>query len=168
MARHPQQNLGIPQLPMALLAIYTIGLLLITSEGKRWAMTAICLHTPYMFMIPLKVKSTERVIQAYLSGILANTIRSVAILSDVGTEFKNKVLNEVCHQLGIKRLFSNPNPPQGNAKVENVNNFLKITLTKFLNRSELEQDELILFACYCYNIFPGSNTTKSLFFLMFG
>ena len=24
------------------------------------------------------------------------------------------------------------------------------------------------FACYCYNIFPGSNGTESQFFLMFG
>ena len=26
----------------------------------------------------------------------------------------------------------------------------------------------IIFACYCYNIFPSSNSTKSLFLLMFG
>ena len=52
--------------------------------------------------------------------------------------------------------------------MENVHNFLKRTLTKFLDNSNLKLDELPPFACYCYNIFPGSNGTESLFFLIFG
>ena len=115
----------------------------------------------------MKEKSTENVIQAHLSGILAHEGRSVVILSDNGIEFKNKVLNETYNQLGIKRLFSNLFHPQGNAIVENVHNFLKWTLTKFLKHIVLECDKLLPLTCYCYNIFPGSNSTESPFFLMF-
>ena len=60
-----------------------------------------------------------------MSGLLANKGRSVAILSDNGTEFKNKILNEICNQLGIEMLFSSLFHPQGNAKMENVHNCLK-------------------------------------------
>ena len=42
-------------------------------------------------------KAAENVAQTYLSGILVHKGRSVVILSDNGTEFKNKVLNEVCN-----------------------------------------------------------------------
>ena len=129
------------------------------------ALTAICLPTSYMFAILMKEKSAEDGVQANLSGILAHKGGGVAILSDNGTVFKNKVLNEVCDQIGTKRLFSNPFYPQGKAKVENVHNFLKWTLTKFLESSDLEWDELLPFTCYCYNIFPS---TESPFFLMFG
>ena len=122
----------------------------------------------YVFAVPIKERSAENVVQAYLSGILAHKGGTVAILSDDAIEFKNKVLNEVCDQLGIKRLFSNPFHPQGNSKVENVHNFIKRTLTKFLVNSDLEWDELLPFPCYCYNIFPGRNGTESPFFLMFG
>ena len=73
-----------------------------------------------------------------------------------------------CEQLGINRLFSNSVHPQGNAKMKNVHNFLKRTLTKFLDNSGLEWDELLPFTCYCYNIFPGCNGTKYPFFFMFG
>ena len=111
--------------------------------------------------------SAENAVQVYLSGILAHKGGSVAILSDNGTEVKNKVLNKVCDQLGIKRLFSNLFHQKDNAKVENVHNFLKRTLTKFLDSSHLAWDELP-FACYCYNIFPGSNGPECPFFLMFG
>ena len=88
---------------MAVLEIDTLGHLPVTSKGNRWALTAICLHTSYVFTFLMKEKSAENVVQAYLSGILVHKGRSVAILSDNGTEFKNKVLNEACNQLGIKR-----------------------------------------------------------------
>ena len=126
MAWYPQQHLVIPQSPMAVLAIDTIGCLPIPSNGNRWSLTAICLHTSYMFAILMKEKSAENV-QAYLFGILDHIGRSVAILSDNGTEVKNKVLNEVCDQLAINRLFSIPFNPQGNAKMENTHNLLRRT-----------------------------------------
>ena len=50
----------------------------------------------------MKAKSAENTVLAYLSGILAHRDGSVAIFSGNGTEFNNKVLNEVCDQLGIK------------------------------------------------------------------
>ena len=71
-----------------------------------------CFHTSYMFVVLMKEKSAENVIQACFSGILAKKGGSVAILPDNGTEFKNKVVNEACDQLRIKRLFSNPFHPK--------------------------------------------------------
>ena len=44
-----------------------------------------------MFAVLMKDKSAENVVQVYLSGILAHKDASVPILSDNGTEFKNKV-----------------------------------------------------------------------------
>ena len=58
----------------------------------------------------MKGNSAENIVQAYLSGILANKCESVAMLSDNGTGFKNKVLNEVCDQLGIKGYFATHSP----------------------------------------------------------
>ena len=47
----------------------------------------------------MKETLVENVVQAYSSGILAHKGGCVAILSDNGTEFENKVLNEACDQL---------------------------------------------------------------------
>ena len=96
MARYPQQHIEVPKVPMAVPAMDTIGHLPITSNGNRWALMAICLHISYVFEVPIKEKSAEYVVQAYLSNIHTHKGGSVAILSDNGTEFKNKVLNEVC------------------------------------------------------------------------
>ena len=68
----------------------------------------------------------------------------------------------------MKRLYSNPFHPKRNLRIQNVHNFFKRTLTKFLDSSNLEWDELLPFACYCYNIFSGSNGAEPPFYLMFG
>ena len=88
---------------------------------------AVPLYQNCLWMI--RDKSAENALQGYLSGILAYKGRCVTILSDNGMRFKNKILTETCNQLGIKRLFSKPFHPQGNAKVENVHKVLEGTLT---------------------------------------
>ena len=50
---------------------------------------AICMYISYVFARPIKEKSTENVVQAYLSGIFTHKGSSISILSDNGTEFKN-------------------------------------------------------------------------------
>ena len=104
----------------------------------------------------------------YLSNIFAPKEGSMANLSDNGTEFKNTALNEAYNQLGIKRIFSNLFHLQGNSRIKNMHNLLKRTLTTFLESGDLEWNEMLPFAFYCYNIFPRSNETEPPFFLMFG
>ena len=50
---------------------------------------AVCLHTSYVFVIPMRRKSAENVVQFYLSGILVQKSGSVSKVGDNGTEFKN-------------------------------------------------------------------------------
>ena len=72
-----------------------------------------------------EVKSTKKAVQTYLSDILANKRQKYSNTSYNGTDFKNKAPNEACSKLGMKKLLSNQLHPQGNARVENVHNFLK-------------------------------------------
>ena len=71
---------------MAVLAIGTIDHLKVMSKGNRLALTVVCLHTSYLFTVPMKEKSAENVNQAYLSGILANKGESIEILSGNGAK----------------------------------------------------------------------------------
>ena len=80
----------------------TIARLPVTSKGHCYALTAICLHMLLIFSIPLKDKSAQHIVHAYLTHILAKVGGSCVILSDDGTEFCNKSLITTCDQLGIK------------------------------------------------------------------
>ena len=115
----------------------------------------------------MKEKLAENIVQTSLSGIVAHKGGIIVILGDNDTLFTNTVLTAACQNIGIKRLYSKPFHPKGNLRIENVYNFLKRRHTKFLDSSNLEWDELIPTACYCYNIFPSSNETEPLFYLMY-
>ena len=89
-------------------------------------------------------------------------------LLDNGSELKNSQMNTILKQLGIKHRYSNPYRPQGNSRIENIHNFLKITLTKFLSSLDAEWDKVLPFACYCFNSTPTSDDLESPFFLIHG
>ena len=62
-----------------------------TSKGKKYALTVICMLTGYVFCIPLKTKTAEEVLQAYIDNVYSKFGGSLKILRDNGTEFKNKI-----------------------------------------------------------------------------
>ena len=68
----------------------------------------------------------------------------------------------------MKHIHSNPYQPQGNSRIENVHNFLKRTLTKFLSSLDAKWDKVLPFACYCFNSTPTSDDLESPFFLIHG
>ena len=77
-------------------------------------------------------------------------------------------MNAVLTQLGIKHIFSNPYRPQGNSHIENIHNFLKRMLTKFLSSSDAGWDKILPCACYCFNTTPTADDLESPFFLIHG
>ena len=75
---------------------------LMSQQGYRYTLTVICMHTSYVFCIPLKSKTAEEVVLAYLCHVYSKFGGSEKILSDNGTEFKNKLFEEVADQLGVE------------------------------------------------------------------
>ena len=61
-----------------------------SSKGNRYALTAICMLTGFTWCIPLKTKKAEEVVAAYMNHIYCVCGPSKTILSDNGSEFKNK------------------------------------------------------------------------------
>ena len=53
-----------------------------TTRGKRYALTVICMLTGYVFCIPLKTKTAEEVLQAYVDNMYSKFGGSTKILSD--------------------------------------------------------------------------------------
>ena len=90
---------------------------------------------------------------------------SLKILSDNGTEFKNK---EVSKELGVEyKIYSPPYRPQSNGRIESFHYFLKVCIAKHIT-PQLEWDDVVLLACAAYSFFPNEHARESPFFLMFG
>ena len=139
-----------------------------SSKGNRYALTVICMHTGFVFCIPLKTKSAEDVVQTYIDKVYSQFRGSEKVLTDNGTEFKNKLFNEVCEQLGVKhKIYLPPYRPQSNGRIESFHYFLKACISKHIT-PQIEWDDVVPLACVAYNFLPNEHSKESLFFLMFG
>ena len=139
-----------------------------TAKKNRYALTVICMLTGYVFCIPLKTKTAEEVIQAYIDKIYSKFGGSMKILSDNGTEFKNKFLEQVAKELGvIHKLYTPPYHPVPNGRIEGFHAFLKACIAKH-KAPQMEWDALVPLACAAYNFIPNEHSKESPFFLMFG
>ena len=126
------------------------------------------MHTRFVFCIPLKTKSAEDVVRAYIDKVCSQCGGSEKVLTDNGTEFKNRLINEVCEQPGVKhKIYSPPYRPQSNGRIESFHYFLKACISKHL-LSQVEWDDVVQVACAAYNFVPNEHSKESLFFLMFG
>ena len=104
----------------------------------------------------------------YMKEMLPQTSCPKFILQDYGTEFRNEQLMSVLNSLGIKYIYSNPYYPKGNSRIENIHNFLKCTIAKFTYDSQLEWDDVLPLATYCYNIAPSVDDLESPFYQVHG
>ena len=149
-------HLEIPQVPFTSYDVDCIGPLPMSSKGHGHALMLICLLTSYLITVPLKTKMAGEVSKAYIKEILPKTLCPEFILQDNGTGFKNEQLMSVFYSLGIKHIYSNPYYPKGYSRIENVHIFLKCTIAKFTYGSQLEWDDALLLAMYCFNMTPIS------------
>ena len=137
------------------------------SKGNRFALTAVCMLTGFTFCIPLKTKSAEDVIKAYIDHICCTFGPSRKILTDNCTKFKNKIWTEVFEKLKIEQKFTPIYSPQCNSRIEGFHKFLKATIVKQLETC-IKWDNLVWKATAAYNFFPTESSGITPFFLMFG
>ena len=139
-----------------------------SQQGHRYALTVICIHTSYVFCIPLKTKTAEEVLQAYIRNVYSKFGVSEKSLSDNGTEFKNKLFEDVAKQLGVEyKVYTPPYRPQCNGKIEGFHKYLKSCIAKHIV-NHMEWDEFTDLATAAYNFVPNVTSKESPFFLMFG
>ena len=122
--------------------------------------------TGFTFCIPLKSKCTDDVIKAYNDHICCPFGPSRKMLTDNGTEFKNKLWTEVFDKLETEQKFAPFYSPQCNGKIKGFHKFLKATIAKQL-KTRVEWDNLVWKATAAYNFFLTESSGLAPFFLMF-
>ena len=138
-----------------------------SSKGNRYALTAVCILTGFTFCIPIPSKTATDVPNAYLNHIYCAFGPSKKILTDNGTEFKNKLWTEVYMLIDTEHRVTPVYSPQCNGRIEGFHKFLKATIGKQI-QGELEWDSLVCKATAAYNFFPTQSSKHAPFFLMFG
>ena len=167
--RYTSGHFEVPETPMNFISMDLIGEFKMGStQGNRYALTVICMLTGYTWCIPIPDKSPETIVKSYIRVVYSKYGGSRKILSDNGTEFKNKLFEQVAKDLGIEhKVYSPPYHPSSNERIEGFHSFLKACLAKHISNS-LEWDELVHLVCSVYNFLPNEHSREAPFFLMFG
>ena len=139
-----------------------------SSQGNRYALTGVCMLTGFTWCIPIKSKKAKDIARAYIQHVYSILGSSMKILTDNGTEFKNKVFREALQKLSTEKLIhSSPYRPQSNGLIEGFHRYLKACIAKHM-RKGLEWDQTTAMATAAYNYFPNMSAKESAFFLMYG
>ena len=139
-----------------------------SSRGNKFVLMVIDMLTGFMIAVPIKNKNAETICEAYRDNVYCIFGGSSRMLTDNGSEFKNKEMHEVCDTLGLKHIFSPVYTPQSNGRLEGWHRFFKTCITKHIRGGGVEWDELVPLAVSAYNFFPCQSSKESPFVLMFG
>ena len=158
-----------PDLPMQFICMDLVGPIHPpSSRGNRYVLTVIDMLTGFTIAVPIPDKNATTVCKAYRDNVYCIFGGSSRILTDNGTEFKNKEMNTICRELGVKQVFSPAYTPQSNGRLEGWHRFVKACIAKHIRGGDVEWDELVPLAVSAYNFFPCQSTKESPFLLMFG
>ena len=168
-AEHGFSHFNTPDLPMQFICMDLVGPIQpASSRGNRYMLIVIDMLTGFTIAVPIPDKSANTVCGAYCDHVFCVFGGSSRILTDNGSEFKNKEMKEICDTLGIKQIFSPVYTPQSNGRLEGWHRFFKACIAKHVRGHEVEWDELVPLVISAYNFFPCQSSKESPFLLMFG
>ena len=158
-----------PDLPMEFICMDLVGPIHPpSSRGNKYVLTVIDMLTGFTIAVPIRNKNAETICAAYRDNIYCVFGGSSRMLTDNGSEFKNKEMQEVCDTLGLKHIFSPVYTPESKGRLEGWHRFFKACIAKYIHGGGVEWDELVPLAVSAYNFFPCQSSKESPFILMFG
>ena len=135
--KYESKHLPIPNKLFDGICLDCVGPLERSKPGFKWILTCIDLHSSFLLAIPMKSKSADDVIHAYVETILPQIGPSRFILKDNGMEFKNDTMSSVLTRLNTEHKFTLVYFPRGNSRLENSHALLKRSISKYIDILEL-------------------------------
>ncbi len=148
-----------------LMAIDLVGPLPKGKGGSRFLLTYVCLDTRWPEAVPLRSVSAKSVVEG-LWSIFSQTAILERILSDQGSQFCGKVIQQFSNWLGIEKVKISPYHPESNGCVERLHGTLKAILGKGMSEG-LDWVGQVNFALFVLRQMPHADSGYSPFDLVY-
>ena len=123
--------------------------------------------TRYPEAIPLKKTETEDIAEALLE-VFSRVGFPKEILSDRGSQFVSKLMQEVSRLISVKQIFTTPYNPRCNGLCEKTNAVLKSMLKKMCEEKPQDWDRYLPAVLFAYREVPQASTGFAPFELLYG
>lgn len=148
--REPMKLTPTPQAPFDVIIIDTIGPLQQSDAGNKYAVTMICDLTKYLISVPVRDKTAKSVARAICENFVLKYGPMKQIRTDMGTEYKNELLRELCKLLKIEHFTSTAYHHQSVGSIERshrtFNEYIRAFVTDMSN-----WDDYLHYFTFLYN-----------------
>jgi len=108
---------------------------LVSSNKKRYVLVAKCITTKYIFTKAV-VSATAESTAKFITDIVSTWECFRNFSSDRGTHFRNKLIGDICSNLGIKQTLPTSYSPQTKGLVEKINGVLIGSLKNYITNGD--------------------------------
>ena len=113
-------------------------------------------------------KDAVIIAQLLLDNIILRYGAPHTFLTDRGTNFLSKLINELCKMVNTKKINTSPYHPECDGMVERFNGTLVKTLSMYVSDHQKDWDVHINAALFAYRTSVNSSRGESPYFLLFG
>ena len=138
------------------------------SKGCAWILTCIDAYTRYLTAVPLPDKSAITVADALVKEVFCKIGCSRQLVSDLGKEFQNSLMQHLCQMLDITQLRTTSYRPCTNGRIERVHRSLNSLMAKVVSDSQRDWVQHLPACVMAYNVSKHESTSYSPYFLMHG
>lgn len=166
--REPMIMTNTPTSAFDVLIIDTIGPFIKSNSGNEYALTMICDLTKYLVVVPIPDKSSKTVAKAIFEHFILVYGPVGKILSDMGTEYKNQTMEELCKLLKIDNKTSTAYHHQTLGTVERSHRTFNEYVRSYISLDRTDWDEWLRYFAYCFNTTPSAVHQYCPYELVFG
>lgn len=157
-----------PQKPFDIVCIDTIGKFPTSSEGHEYAVTIQCELTKYIVIIPIINKEAATVAACIVKNFILVYGPMKEIRTDMGTEYKNQVFENLTKLLKTDHRISTAYHSQSIGGCERNHRVLNEYMRMYINDSKSDWSTWSQYYAFCYNTTPSTYHNYTPFELVFG
>ena len=154
--------------PFGRLAIDHVGPLKQNTKRFKYLLTVTCTFTKFVIAIPVTNLTAEKVVENLRDSVFLRYTYPKEILSDNGTAFTSRLVDDVCRFLGIRHVTISTYWPQSNGIVERWHRSMKVSLVICGHLYSKTWDKIVHYICYAYNVSKHTSTQFSPMELLWG
>ncbi|CAF3896612.1 unnamed protein product [Rotaria sordida] len=157
-----------PEGPFALIGIDFCGPLPRTPSENQYVLIITDYFTRHITALALPNCTAETAARALFDDCFCKFGIPSVILSDRGTHFQNKLMENLQHLIGYNHIYSTPYHPQTNGIVERFNATFVTQISKLQNAQHNNWDEYLQAVVFAYNTGVHKSTKFSPYELLYG
>jgi len=169
--KHTKTPLTITETPATAfdkVLIDTIGPLPRSENGNEYAVTIICDLTKYLVTVPIPNKSAKSVAKAIFENFILKYGPMKTIITDMGTEYKNQIIDDLCKYMKIKNITSTAHHHQTLGTIERSHRTFNEYVRSYISVDKTDWDIWIQYFTYCFNTTPSVVHEYCPYELVFG